>query len=52
MDHRRRNKSTESLDLNKRRLQAYVSKLVVFPKKEGVAKKGLVNDSTDLKVGN
>jgi len=24
--------------------------LVLFPKKEGVAKKGLVNDSSDLKI--
>ena len=26
--------------------------MVVFPKTAGVVKKGLVNDSTDLKVGN
>ncbi len=51
VDHRRRNKSQESLDLNKRRLQAYISKMVLFPKKEGVPKKGLVCDSTDLKTG-
>ena len=51
VDHRRRNKSTESLELNKKRLQAYLSKLVLFPKKAGVAKKGLVADSTDLKIG-
>ena len=50
VDHRRRNKSQESLELNKKRLQAYLSKLVIFPKKEGVPKKGLVPDSTDLKV--
>ena len=29
----------------------YVSKLVLFPKKAGVAKKGLIADSTDLKTG-
>ncbi|MCA9770713.1 ribosomal protein L13e [Candidatus Dependentiae bacterium] len=46
VDHRRRNKSQESLELNKRRLQAYVSKLILFPKKADKPKKGLVNDST------
>ena len=51
VDHRRRNKSTESLELNKKRLQAYVAKLVLFPKKEGVNKKDLIADSTDLKIG-
>ena len=34
------------MDLNKRRLLSYVSKLVLFPKKDGVTKKGLINDST------
>ena len=32
VDHRRRNRSVESLQLNTARLQAYLSKLVVFPK--------------------
>ena len=45
IDHRRRNKSQESLDLNKRRLQAYVSKLILFPRKADKPKKGLVNDT-------
>lgn len=45
VDHRRRNKSLDSLDLNKRRLLAYVNKLVLFPKKAGVPKKGLVSDT-------
>jgi len=30
-----------------RRLKAYVSKLVLFPRKEGKPKKGLVPDSTE-----
>ena len=38
------------MELNKKRLQAYLAKLVLFPKKEGVPKKGLVSDSTELKV--
>jgi large subunit ribosomal protein L13e len=33
VDHRRRNKCEESLELNKQRLLAYISRLVVFPKK-------------------
>ena len=46
VDHRRRNKSQEELDLNVRRLKAYLQKLVLFPKTQGKYKKGLVNDST------
>ena len=45
VDHRRRNKSQESLELNKRRLLAYVSKLILFPKQTDKPKKGLVNDT-------
>jgi large subunit ribosomal protein L13e len=33
VDHRRRNKCEESLELNKQRLLAYINRLVVFPKK-------------------
>lgn len=44
VDHRRRNKSEESLELNKRRLLAYKARLVVFPKKASAPKKG---DSTE-----
>ncbi|KRX10174.1 hypothetical protein PPERSA_08577 [Pseudocohnilembus persalinus] len=47
VDHRRTNISQESLEANKRRLQAYVSKLQLFPRVAGKAKKGLVNDTTD-----
>ncbi|ORX89722.1 50S ribosomal protein L13e [Basidiobolus meristosporus CBS 931.73] len=40
VDHRRRNKSEESLQLNVQRLKAYKAKLIVFPKKAGKPKKG------------
>lgn len=40
VDHRRRNKSNESLELNVQRLKAYKAKLIVFPRKAGSAKKG------------
>ncbi|ODQ53927.1 ribosomal protein L13e [Saitoella complicata NRRL Y-17804] len=45
VDHRRRNKSQESLDLNVQRLKAYQAKLIVFPRKAGKPKNG---DSADL----
>ena len=40
VDHRRRNKSIDSLQLNILRLKEYKSRLIVFPKKQGVVKKG------------
>ncbi|KAK9709929.1 60S ribosomal protein L13 [Basidiobolus ranarum] len=40
VDHRRRNKSEESLQLNVQRLKAYKAKLIVFPKKASKPKKG------------
>ncbi|KAI9306610.1 50S ribosomal protein L13e [Cunninghamella echinulata] len=40
VDHRRRNKSQESLELNVQRLKAYQAKLIVFPRRAGHAKKG------------
>ncbi|CAO3630244.1 unnamed protein product [Cunninghamella echinulata] len=40
VDHRRRNKSQESLELNVQRLKAYQAKLIVFPRKAGHPKKG------------
>eukprot|EP00920_Eleutheroschizon_duboscqi_P041882 GHVT01100541.1.p1 GENE.GHVT01100541.1~~GHVT01100541.1.p1 ORF type:complete len:224 (+),score=17.28 GHVT01100541.1:54-674(+) len=39
VDHRRRNRSAESLTLNTERLKTYLSKLVMFPRKSK-AKKG------------
>ena len=35
VDHRRRNKCNESLQLNVQRLKAYKARLVVFPTKKG-----------------
>ncbi|KAG0172969.1 60S ribosomal protein L13 [Apophysomyces sp. BC1034] len=40
VDHRRRNKSQESLELNVQRLKAYKAKLIVFPRKAAAPKKG------------
>jgi len=40
VDHRRRNRSTESLQLNAQRLKVYKSKLIVFPRKRGKPKSG------------
>ncbi len=46
VDHRRKNRCQESLEVNKKRLLAYVSKLVLF-KRGKAEKKGLVNDTKD-----
>ena len=57
VDHRRKNRNQESLELNKNRLTNYLSKLVLFPRnaKKPVtkAKNGIVNDSAkeNQKVG-
>jgi len=40
VDHRRKNKCTESLQLNVQRLKEYKAKLVVFPRKRGKPKAG------------
>jgi large subunit ribosomal protein L13e len=40
VDHRRRNHCEESLTLNVERLQGYKAKLVVFPRRAGIIKKG------------
>mmetsp|Transcript_1906 Transcript_1906/g.2849 ORF Transcript_1906/g.2849 Transcript_1906/m.2849 type:complete len:210 (-) Transcript_1906:277-906(-) len=40
VDHRRSNRSAESLDANVARLNEYKSKLVVFPKRRGTVKAG------------
>ncbi|KAG9475045.1 hypothetical protein GDO78_003483 [Eleutherodactylus coqui] len=40
VDHRRRNKSTESLQTNVQRLKEYRSKLIIFPRKPTAPKKG------------
>jgi large subunit ribosomal protein L13e len=46
VDHRRTSSSHEQLMLNAARLEAYRSKLVLFPRKENKPRKGLINDST------
>jgi len=48
VDHRRRNHSVESLNLNANRLKTYVSKLVMFPRKREAKKGfgGIPNDTT------
>lgn len=43
VDHRRRNKSVESLQMNAARLKAYRSKLILFPRN---AKKPQKTDAT------
>ncbi|XP_067905365.1 large ribosomal subunit protein eL13 [Heterodontus francisci] len=40
VDHRRRNKSTESIQCNVQRLKEYRSKLIIFPRKASAPKKG------------
>ena len=40
VDHRRRNKSAESLQVNVQRLKLYKSKLILFPRKLSAPKKG------------
>lgn len=50
VDHRRKNKSEELQALNVARLNAYKSKLILFPRRAGKPKKGEVNDSTDAQV--
>jgi len=46
VDHRRSDKSQEQLTLNIERLNAYKAKLILFPRREGKPKKGLIDDST------
>merc|ERR1712127_1163823 len=46
VDHRRTDTSAEQMQLNTERLSTYKSKLILFPLKEGKAKKGQINDST------
>lgn len=50
VDHRRTATSEEQLQLNVERLNTYKSKLILFPRREGKAKKGLINDSTAEQV--
>merc|ERR1712043_31659 len=50
VDYRRTSTSEEQLQLNVERLNTYKSKLILFPRKEGKAKKGLINDATAEQV--
>ena len=45
VDHRRHNKSAEMQAANVARLQAYKSKLILFPRRDNKPKKGEINDS-------
>lgn len=49
VDHRRKNRCQESLELNKSRLQAYINKLVLYPRHASKlvtkAKGGILNDT-------
>ncbi|CAD8046167.1 unnamed protein product [Paramecium sonneborni] len=47
VDHRRRNLNQEELNNNVKRLKAYLSKLVLFPRVTGKPKNGVVKDSTN-----
>merc|ERR1712072_331702 len=49
VDHRRKNRSEESLQRNVARLQEYKSKLVLYPRKAGKPKKG---DATAEEIAN
>jgi large subunit ribosomal protein L13e len=40
VDHRRRNRSEESLELNSKRLKEYMAKLILFPRKNSKPKHG------------
>lgn len=40
MDHRRTNKCEESLNVNVERLKSYKARLVIFPRRAGIIKKG------------
>ncbi|ORY81561.1 60S ribosomal protein L13 [Protomyces lactucae-debilis] len=46
VDHRRQNKSQESLDANVERLKAYQAQLILFPRKHGKGKKGDADAAT------
>merc|ERR1712098_667637 len=48
VDHRRRNKSVESLQVNAQRLKEYQSKLILFPIKASKPRKGDASEE-DLK---
>ncbi len=48
VDHRRTSTSEEQLKLNIERLNSYKSALILFPRKEGKPKKGLIADTSNI----
>ena len=50
VDHRRHNKNAEYQAANVARLNQYLAKLLLFPRHDGVAKKGEIADSTAEKL--
>ncbi|CAG8693191.1 17691_t:CDS:2 [Cetraspora pellucida] len=48
VDHRRKNRSKESLDLNVERLKAYMERLIIFPRKPCKPKKDEQKDKYEL----
>ncbi len=50
VDHRRQNTSLEALQANVDRLKAYMSKMILFPRKMNKPKKGIVPDSNEEKL--
>lgn len=52
VDHRRTNTSQEQLTRNVDRLNMYKEKLILFPRRAGAPKKGLIADSVDATAMN
>ena len=50
VDHRRTSTSQEQLDMNVNRLKSYLSKLILFPKRDAKPKKGFMADATADKL--
>jgi len=50
VDYRRKNKNEETMALNVARLNAYKSKLILFPRKDNKPKKGPIADATSAQV--
>jgi large subunit ribosomal protein L13e len=50
VDHRRVNTSEECLQRNSQRLEQYKSKLILFPRRDGKFKQGMIADSTADKL--
>lgn len=46
VDHRRHNRNAETMEANVKRLCAYKTKMILFPRRDGKPKKGEINDAT------